>query len=69
MQDHGYRIIPVNPNLPGNPRAQSVSALAEIAEPVDIVDCFRKVAKWNSSPRSGGDPRPRAVDATRRDQH
>jgi predicted CoA-binding protein len=42
MQDHGYRIFPVNPNYSevlGRPCSPS---LAAIGEPVDIVDCFRK---------------------------
>ena len=42
MQDHGYRIIPVTPNHPEVLGCRSVSTLADIGEPVDIVDCFRK---------------------------
>ena len=42
MQDHGYRIIPVNPNYPEVLGRKSVPTLADIEEPVDIVDCFRK---------------------------
>ena len=42
MQDHGYRIVPVNPNYPEVLGRRSVAALADIAEPVDIVDCFRR---------------------------
>ncbi len=42
MQEHGYRIIPVNPayqEVLGEPCYRSVR---DIPEPVDIVDCFRK---------------------------
>jgi predicted CoA-binding protein len=42
MQDHGYRIFPVNPNYKevlGRPCYPTISA---IPESVDIVDCFRK---------------------------
>ena len=42
MQDHGYRIIPVNPNYPEVLGRRSVAALADIDEPVHIVDCFRR---------------------------
>jgi uncharacterized protein len=40
---HGYRVIPVNPGLAGQSiHGQSVVAtLADIAEPVDMVDIFR----------------------------
>lgn len=42
MQDHGYRIIPVNPNYTEVLGRRCVASLSEIGEPVDIVDCFRK---------------------------
>jgi predicted CoA-binding protein len=42
MLDHGYRIIPVNPNYPEVLGRKSFASLADIGEPVDIVDCFRK---------------------------
>jgi predicted CoA-binding protein len=41
MQSQGYRIIPVNPNEPEILGEPSVGSLAEISEPVDIVDVFR----------------------------
>lgn len=41
-QDHGYRIIPVNPNYPEILGRRSLPTLNDIQEPVDIVDCFRK---------------------------
>jgi predicted CoA-binding protein len=42
LLDAGYRVIPVNPNereIHGQP---TVTSLAEIKEPVDVVDVFRK---------------------------
>ncbi len=44
LQRAGYRIIPVNPNLAGKSvlGERAVSWLAEIREPVDIVDVFRR---------------------------
>jgi uncharacterized protein len=42
MQDHGYRIIPVNPNYAEVLGQKCYPELAAIAEPVDIVDCFRR---------------------------
>ena len=42
MQDHGYRIIPVNPTHPEVLGQKSYPSVAAIAEAVDIVDCFRK---------------------------
>ncbi|MEO7761773.1 MAG: CoA-binding protein [Casimicrobiaceae bacterium] len=45
MQDHGYQIIPVNPNYPEILGRKSVASLADIAEPIDIVDCFRRTSE------------------------
>ena len=42
MQDHGYRVIPVNPNYPEVLGATCYPDIASIPGPVDIVDCFRK---------------------------
>jgi uncharacterized protein len=42
MQDHGYRIIPVNPDYSEVLGERCYPDLAAIPEPVDIVDCFRK---------------------------
>jgi len=42
MQDHGYRIIPVNPTYQEVLGQKCYPNLAAIPEPVDIVDCFRK---------------------------
>jgi len=42
MQEHGYRIIPVNPTYQEVLGQKCYPNLAAIPEPVDIVDCFRK---------------------------
>jgi uncharacterized protein len=44
MQRAGFHIVPVNPQYAGSKILGEicVAALAEIAERVDIVDCFRK---------------------------
>jgi len=42
MQDHGYRILPVNPNYSEVLGQRCYPSLADITEPVGIVDCFRK---------------------------
>lgn len=42
MQDHGYRIIPVNPSYAEVLGEKCYPAIAAIPGPVDIVDCFRK---------------------------
>ena len=45
MQNHGYRIIPVNPNYAAVLGETAWPDLRSIPEPVDIVDCFRKPAE------------------------
>lgn len=42
LQAAGYRIIPVNPNVTEVLGEKAVASLSEIAEPVDIVDVFRR---------------------------
>jgi uncharacterized protein len=42
MQEHGYRIIPVNPNYTDVLGETSYPDVASIPGPVDIVDGFRK---------------------------
>jgi predicted CoA-binding protein len=44
MQEHGYRVIPVNPKYPEILGEKSYAGLRDIPVPVDIVDCFRKSA-------------------------
>ena len=43
LQDHGYRVIPVNPRITGeHVHGEYVwRELAQIGEPIDIVDIFR----------------------------
>jgi uncharacterized protein len=42
MQEHGYRVIPVNPMYDTILGEKSYKKLADIPVPVDVVDCFRK---------------------------
>ena len=44
MQEHGYRIIPVNPRYPEILGERCYASLADIPDKVDIVDVFRKTA-------------------------
>ena len=46
MQEHGYRILPVNPRYAGQMvlGMPCVARLEDLAEPVDMVDVFRKTA-------------------------
>jgi uncharacterized protein len=45
MQEHGYRVIPVNPTYAAILGEKSYKSLRDIPEPVDVVDCFRKSAE------------------------
>ena len=42
MQEHGYRVVPVNPNCAEVLGATCYPSLAAIPGQVDIVDCFRR---------------------------
>lgn len=42
LQEHGYRVIPVNPAYRDVLGETCYPTLCEIPEPVDMVDCFRK---------------------------
>jgi uncharacterized protein len=44
MQEHGYRVIPVNPKYESILGERCYKTLREIPERVDIVDIFRKTA-------------------------
>lgn len=44
MQEHGYRIIPVNPRYDSILGEKCYPSLSAIPEPVDLVDVFRKPA-------------------------
>ena len=47
LQRVGYRVLGVNPKLAGQPLhgANVVATLAELGEPVDMVDVFRRAAE------------------------
>ncbi len=42
MQSHGYRIIPVNPQIESCLGEKAYASLAEVQEKIDIVDVFRR---------------------------
>ena len=45
LQTQGYRIIPVNPTTSEIHGVPTVASLAEISEPVDVVNVFRPAAE------------------------
>jgi uncharacterized protein len=45
LQEHGYRVIPVNPTYDNILGEKCYKSLGDIAERVDVVDCFRKSAE------------------------
>lgn len=42
MQSHGYRIIPVNPNVTECLGEKAYASLLDVPEKIDIVDVFRR---------------------------
>ncbi len=42
MQDHGYQVMPVNPNYTEVLGERCYASVTQIPHPVDIVDCFRR---------------------------
>jgi predicted CoA-binding protein len=44
LQDHGYRVIPVNPAYPEILGETCYPSLLDVPEPIDVVDVFRKPA-------------------------
>ncbi|HEX7054791.1 MAG TPA: CoA-binding protein [Burkholderiales bacterium] len=44
MQEHGYRIIPVNPRYPEILGEKCYASLRDVPERIDLVDVFRKTA-------------------------
>ena len=43
LQDHGYRVIPVNPMYDEVLGETCYASLEEVPDPIDVVDCFRGV--------------------------
>jgi predicted CoA-binding protein len=58
LQDHGYRVIPVNPQITGeHVHGEYVwRELSQIGEPIDMVDIFRR-------PQAAGDAVDQAIAA------
>lgn len=52
LQDHGYRIVPVNPRYPEILGEKSYARLEDIPFPVDMVDVFRKAEEIPAIARS-----------------
>ena len=44
LQDHGFRVIPVNPRYEEILGEKSYARVQDIPEPIDVVDCFRRPA-------------------------
>lgn len=42
LQDHGYRIYPVNPAYSEVLGRKCYATLADIEDPIEVVDCFRR---------------------------
>jgi uncharacterized protein len=42
MQTHGYRILPVNPEINGSLGEKAYKSLPEVKEKIDIVNIFRR---------------------------
>jgi predicted CoA-binding protein len=51
LQEHGYRIVPVNPTCDEVLGEKSYPTVAAIPFPVDVVDCFRKPGEMPSLAR------------------
>ena len=58
LQDHGYRVLPVNPQITGeHVHGEYVwRELAQIGEPIDLVDIFRR-------PQAAGEAVDEAIKA------
>lgn len=63
MQQQGYRILPVNPKLESVLGERSYTSLAEIPEPIDLVNLFRAPSHvpGHAEEVLGLAPRPRVV--------
>lgn len=42
LQDHNYRVIPVTPQYDEVLGQKAYPTLADVPEPIDVVDCFRR---------------------------
>jgi len=42
LQQHGYRIIPVNPTIEASLGEKAYASLADVREKIDVVDVFRR---------------------------
>jgi len=42
LQSHGYKIIPVNPQIKGALGEKAYASLSQVPEKIDIVDIFRR---------------------------
>ena len=56
LQEHGYRIIPVNPTVDQVLGEKSYASVTDIPEQVDVVDVFRKSGRGRAR-RAGSDRR------------
>jgi hypothetical protein len=65
LQAHGYRVLPVNPKLAGQPvlGVRAVASLAELGETPDLVDVFRapRFVAAHAEEILALEPRPKAV--------
>jgi hypothetical protein len=63
LQQHGYRILPVNPKLEQALGERAYASLTRIPEPVDLVDLFRapRHVPAHADEVLALSPRPRAV--------
>jgi predicted CoA-binding protein len=63
MQDHGYRVIPVNPKVESVLGERAFARLVDIDEPVDLVNIFRAVEHLPTHAEEilAMSPRPTAV--------
>lgn len=55
LQDHGYRVIPVTPQYEQVLGEKCYPRLEDVPEPVDVVDCFRRVEEIPALTRSAID--------------
>ena len=69
LHDHGKRVLPVNPTCVGAEAgldAPVVASLADVGEPVDVVDVFRRSSQAGAvADEAVAVGRRRGVDAAR----